>query len=952
MNITPYHAQYFAHELTKRSASDSVEKLSTALLDAKVDLNPHQVEAALFAFKSPLSKGAILADEVGLGKTIEAGILLSQFWALEKRSLIIIAPSSLRKQWSQELAEKFYLPSIIIENKNFKEFIRSEKKNPFEQKKVVICSFHFANNKADYLQLVNWDLVVMDEAHRLRNVYRPGNKVANGIKDAIYHSKKVLLTATPLQNSLMELYGLVSFIDEHIFGDKNSFRSQFTRLDGEYDFADLKDRISSVSIRTLRRQVQEYVKYTSRLPLTVRFEPTEEEQMLYDAVSGYLQRQFTYALPSSQRHLLTLIMRKLLASSTYAISGTIASLIRRLEKLVNDNDRTVDIERELSDDFDGMEELVDEWEEIEQEAEYELSLEELDQVKEELDELKRYYELAASIENNAKGEKLLVAIGQGFKKLKDLGANEKTIIFTESKRTQDYIFEKLESTEEYKGKVILFNGSNNDDLAKKIYKSWLEKNYGTDKISGAKSADMRQALVDCFRDDAQIMIATEAAAEGINLQFCSMLINYDLPWNPQRVEQRIGRCHRYGQKFDVVVVNFLNTRNAADQRVFQLLDEKFNLFQGVFGSSDDVLGSVESGIDFEKKIAEIYQRCRTTEEINTSFDTLQAELEEQIQTKMKAAREKLMEYFDAEVVEKLKVRLEESKVYLNRYEQWLWWITKFYLHKVASFDDENHKFLLRETPSVANVPIGTYTLNKKDESALRYRINHPLAKGIIGAIKDLELPVKQVTFSLSNHPFQINALESLKGSSGLLRVSLVEVESFDTTDHIVFTAYDEKGVLLSQDQCLRLFSIGGYEEEVKIGGEELEILHTYEKDNLKKLAATLKNKDEEYFSSEVQKLNRWADDRIYMAEKELRDTRKRIQELTREAAQVTIGSEQLQIQEKLREYTRKQKRQRQEIFDVEDQIEEQREKMIEEIKRRIQRKLKEKPIFTICWKII
>src|SRR5438132_1456065 len=131
--------------------------------------------------------------------------------------------------------------------------------------------------------------------------------------------------------------------------------------------------------------------------------------------------------------------------------------------------------------------------------------------------------------------------------------------------------------------------------------------------AGSPTADLRAALVDHFRDEASILIATEAAAEGINLQFCNLVVNYDLPWNPQRIEQRIGRCHRYGQKFDVVVVNFLNKMNAADQRVYQLLDEKFRLFNGVFGASDEVLGVVESSVDLEQRMGSIYQKCRTTE---------------------------------------------------------------------------------------------------------------------------------------------------------------------------------------------------------------------------------------------------------------------------------------------------------------------------------------------------
>ena len=199
MSLTPYHARYFAHELTKRSSSASIDSLMSALADAQVDLNPHQVEAALFAFRSPLSRGAILADEVGLGKTIEAGILLSQRWAERRRRLLVICPANLRKQWGQELADKFFLPSAILESKTFNEEIKSGNLNPFDQPKIILCSYQFARTKEAYVRQTPWDLVVVDEAHRLRNVYKASNKIANAIKAAIADRQKTLLTATPLQ---------------------------------------------------------------------------------------------------------------------------------------------------------------------------------------------------------------------------------------------------------------------------------------------------------------------------------------------------------------------------------------------------------------------------------------------------------------------------------------------------------------------------------------------------------------------------------------------------------------------------------------------------------------------------------------------------------------------------------------------------------------------------------
>ena len=363
---TAYHASYFAHELTKRASSGSIERLAASLADAQVDLNPHQVEAALFALQSPLSKGAILADEVGLGKTIEAGILLAQMWAEQKRLLLVIVPANLRKQWSQELADKFYLPSVILENRSFNEAIRDRNLNPFCQKAVVICSYQFARSKEPYISQLSWELVVLDEAHRLRNVYKNNSRIALSIKASVAPFRKVLLTATPLQNSLLELYGLVSIVDDFLFGDLKSFRSQYARLADSDQFGELKERLRLICKRTLRKQVSAYVRFTERKAIVQEFFPTDEEQRLYELVSDYLQRPTLYALPASQRMLMTLILRKLLASSTYAISGTLDGLADKLQEAAKRSEAVQSLPDSLPENFEEIEELADEWAEDEE----------------------------------------------------------------------------------------------------------------------------------------------------------------------------------------------------------------------------------------------------------------------------------------------------------------------------------------------------------------------------------------------------------------------------------------------------------------------------------------------------------------------------------------------------------------------------------------------------------
>lgn len=542
-SLTPHQQKYLASSLSLQGAPEDV--ISRFVASSRVDMNPHQVEGALFAVRSPLSKGVIIADEVGLGKTIEASLVIAQRWAERRRHILLVVPASLRKQWAQELRDKFGLQSIILESKNFKQLLKGGTGNPFDQKdKIVICSYQFAAKKAAEVKSLPWDLVIFDEAHKLRNIYKKdGSKTAKALAEAVQPRQKLLLSATPLQNSLMELFGLVSVIDQHFFGGEAAFKQQYGRNDKE-NLLLLKHRIKSICWRTLRRQVQEEggINFTQRLSLTQDFTPSNAEQELYDKVSSFLQREGVAAITKGNKVLITLVIRKILASSSFAISGTLAKMIERLET-------KLEVNVDALDDYDAVDEVVDELD-IEEESE-EIDKEAL---KAEIAELKEYQRIAQGIRENAKGRALIEVLEAAFSKVAELGGKRKAVIFTESVRTQGYLRELL-CANGFDGQLVLLNGSNTDPDSQALYKDWLERHKGTDVVSGSKSADMKAAIVDAFKNDKTILIATESGAEGINLQFCSLVINYDLPWNPQRVEQRIGRCHRYGQDCDVVVVN-------------------------------------------------------------------------------------------------------------------------------------------------------------------------------------------------------------------------------------------------------------------------------------------------------------------------------------------------------------------------------------------------------------
>jgi superfamily II DNA or RNA helicase len=630
--LSAFHQRIAAEALTARGGGGT-SRLASALAHSAVDLNPHQIEAAAFALAALPTGGAVLADEVGLGKTVEAGIVLAQLAAEGKGRAVILVPASLRAQWREELSSKFGLDSEVIDG----DIVREKEKagirtNPFDTGGIVICSHPFAAMRAAEVERVPWDVAVIDEAHRLRNAYRRDHRTGQALRKALRKCPKLLLTATPLQNDLMEILGLAAFIDDALLGNEETFRAQYAS--GELDedkAADLKARLAPVFQRTLRRQVREYVKYTARRSMVEDFAPTPEEQSLYDRVSDYLRREDTHAIPAARRALFVLVYRKILASSSFALAATLERLAGSLESKLAGVEcaAQADLALDLAGFVDEAEELFDEG----SNAPRSRAGAAVRAMESELAELRACARLARTIKVNAKGDALVRGLDRAFTVAKACSWPDKAVIFTEFRRTQEYLTRLLE-----------------------------EKGYTVTCLSGDISgADRRQALVNEFRNRTQILIMTEAGAEGLNLQFCNLVVNYDLPWNPQRVEQRIGRCHRYGQQRDVLVLNFLNRQNAADARLYELLAQKLALFDGVFGSSDEILGALGSGIDFEKRVLDIYQSCRSPEEIDQAFSKLRAELDGRITARLAAARTLLFERFDGEVRGRLRIAEQNAK---------------------------------------------------------------------------------------------------------------------------------------------------------------------------------------------------------------------------------------------------------------------------------------------------
>ncbi|NKB77267.1 MAG: DEAD/DEAH box helicase [Gammaproteobacteria bacterium] len=935
---SPQQSAYFAHWLSLRGNYE--ESLTQTIAGAKVDMNPHQVQAALFALRSPLSKGVILADEVGLGKTIEASLVLAQRWAEQKRNLLLIVPATLRKQWAQELQDKFDLPVIILESSNFNAARKDAVDNPFKVKTwdreaIVLASYEFAARKKEELSHIPWDLVVFDEAHKLRNIYKAdGAKTAKALNESLLGCPKILMTATPLQNSLLELYGMVSVIDPYFFGSLDAFKARYPsqNIDSN-ELRSLGKRLSKIVNRSLREQVQKTgsFNFTRRYSLTEDFTPSELEHELYQQVSDYLCKDDLVAIKPEARHLVTLVIRKILASSTYAIAGTLDNMIRRLE---SDQSVLADLayDYETIDDFDDQSENDQPTNPHSQNLANEIAL------------LSEFRNLAQTIPTNAKAEALLRVLNRAFEMTERLGGARKAVVFTESVRTQTMLYQLL-SAEGYKDQIVLLNGSNKDLDSRNTYKEWAEKHRDSARVSGSKTSDMKAALVDKFRDDATLMISTEAGAEGINLQFCSLLINYDLPWNPQRVEQRIGRVHRYGQKHDVVVVNFINRGNRADERVFELLNEKFELFEGVFGASDEILGSIESGVDIERRIFDVYQKCRTDTEIDAAFNELKAEKAPILDAQMRETARSVLNYFDTNVVQKLNGIKDTTARQLGLYQQRMMYLAKAELSSSADFFED--RFSYKNQWYDLNWPAA------QTNDGQFFRPHEGLGEKLIHTAKEREID-EQVLLELNYGTPRTHMADvrNLIGQQGEMRVEKYVIKSTkQTLEYLIVSACLDSGDRIEEETAKRLLLVPGQSqpnEQALKHNSTLQQQIAQQQDDKFSLA---EDANEKHFEEETEKLENWSDDRKIALEIRMKKLDREVADARRHARQLPSLKEKVAAKQDQKKLERERDKVMLNYHEEKKNIENKEDELLEEAAAALEMTTLSICLFSVSWRL-
>jgi len=542
---------------------------------------------------------------------------------------------------------------------------------------------------------------------------------------------------------------------------------------------------------------------------------------------------------------------------------------------------------------------------------------------------------------------LVSALPQAMQQIVEKGGQRKAVIFTESVRTQAYLAALLTASG-YADDIVLLNGQNSDPSSQALYRSWLARHRGTDAISGSKTADMKAAVVEAFRDSKAVLIATESGAEGINLQFCSLVINYDLPWNPQRVEQRIGRCHRYGQKIDVTVVNFLNLKNRAEQRVFELLSEKFMLFRGVFGASDEVLGVIERGVDIERRILEIVQSARNEDEVNAAFDKLQADLQDQISDQVLDARNRLLESVDEQVVRQLKTRDGEIRQSLSEFDLSLLLIAKAELPDAIFHADDKRRFDYQGQTFTTEWPLAD------DRGWQFFRLTEgTLAPQLIeGAKARAYNAAGHLRFDLTAYPGRMGDVELLKGTTGWARVAKLRlVTPALTREHLVISVLPDNGQDVHPDTIERLMAVPATIADAD-GPVPEQDLATIETRRRQELFDQAEQQNAAWLDDESEKLDAYAEDLEKSFETELKGVEAEIK-----AAKKALRGSSLPMAEKLAEKRRvsvmegRRDKLKSDFFERRAAIRVEVESMLDRIQESLKLVPTMTPLFTIRWEV-
>ena len=796
MEENKFQSQYSALIEAKRLEDFSDDKnFLPVYASSTAKILPYQIAAARFALRSDFLKGCILCDEGSLGKTYEALLVAGQKWYEGKENILVVLPPNLVTQWKRKLDTDFTIPYVFWNNT----------KNIPDEDGIVITTYENASKRADKIKERDWDLVIFDEADTLA---KPEKEIVKTLKSAVREAYKLLLTPTPITLSIMDIYGLIHFIDESILPDSDWFYKRYFRKPENYP--ELTSWVSQFCFRTLKSQTTEYVNFSRRLPITVDYPLIQEEKELYKLISTYITSEDKVAYPEIDEYNLNLLFFKTLSSSPQAFVNMLSPAIQRTY---------------------GLEKAA----------------------------LIHIQTLASEIKINSKTTQLLKILKTVFNHLKAMKVNQKAIVFVDNNTTLD-----------------------------NLYMIFRQNGYNTLKY---KDND----TLENFRndEDAQILVTTDTAAKGLDIEYCPVVVNYDMIYNSIQMEQRICRCHRQGQKSDVLVINLLSRENFADVRMLELINKRTLQFNGIFGMSDDIVGN------FDTKIKEVLQDFRHRDEVAQAFHknlTTHRQTNEQL---VENLEDILFTTFTKSIADKVTVTpdyIEEKAEELNAD---LWELVKYYFETIKpdwyEVDDVNktltliegykrpYLFSFNDNGRMRNYEgYKRYGLGKdfKPQTG-RISFTSTFAKGILREIDTNIAPEAKIYVNTDIEPCEI----------GFYNVAITS-KDVSSTRHILI-GQTQSGEILTEQKCRELLSLPVIESEERDRLEQIKdgkLLQNFAgvgslDDKISKediIKEYIKNK-EGSFAFEVEKIKLLAGRKKTQLETDLNDIKTEIKDLKKQA---------------------------------------------------------------------
>lgn len=844
------------------------ELLAPVISSSNMEIYPHQIASATFGLKrfndfanfSSFStenkkSGVILCDEGGLGKTYTAMMIIATRYNMGDNKILVVVPNQLTFEWVEIFENSFNVPYTLLKDKEqMQDFV-------YSGEEVVITTFTMAKEYAEYFESLDFEIVVVDEAHKLKSG-RAESLLYDCLKNISKNAFKVLLTATPIQNSILDIYNLAMLIDDNLFEDEDSFYKRYYRREENYE--ELAKKIRQIAFRTLRREIAQYVKIPDRIGISLEYEYTDAELKLYKLLESYLALEEKVAFPKMDKYDLTLMMTKAFSSSKDAF----LKLLNGVQSRLTDGEK----------DKIYIDEMI---------------------------------KLCEKQNNSAKIEMLDEVLNKVLKELKSKKLNEKIIIFTKYRATLEYLFNHLNKGK-YKDKVLTFDSKNSDIDIKEKFKSEYNNEY-------------------------KILITTDLASEGFNFNFASSVINYDLPYNILKIEQRVNRVHRMGQQGESIVINFFNHQNFYDVRILELIKKRVLQFNIIMGSSDNFIGEFLSiGECFEK-----LENLKTFNEISNEFKENQNNVLDEIEYVEKLSNHFLYTSFSKEVRDSVTLTpkvIKDSTEYLTNN---LWEFTKCFFRNKTNFklDDETMSVVV---PINAKSPFTGKALKGSKYSILDNSVSKACKHTITGNfVKNMADEILWQGVNLKNKV----KLDDLKISRFKLLYYKIEVKSkssrFFPRTFYRFIGTNENGDLLSQNECVKIIEsdFKTVEESGEVVGDKNRHLFNYKSDLENSLNDVVQKCISKYILELDEDTKLCIEKQKDLAEmkkqeilKNINLTNKAIKDLDKEREEVTSKIQVLEITKKKNLLLKDLKKQEEQAYFEKMRIELEFEKFVEELK--------------------